>query len=106
MVYNPRSLILPWVTVPHLASHILGRMARLLPRDGEEVYGHPVWSLETFVDPDRYRGTCSFAANWQELGWTTGRGKDSTSMKPNRSLKKVLGYPLDRHFRRRLGVLP
>lgn len=106
LAYNPRYLILPWVRVPHLASHILGRMARRLSRDWEEVYGHPVWYLETFVDPDRYRGTCYFAANWVELGWTTGRGKDSTSMKPNRSLKKVLGYPLVRGFRERLGRLP
>jgi hypothetical protein len=105
VAYNPRYLILPWVKVAHLASHILGRMAKILPRDWEQAYGHPLYYLETFVDPDRYRGTCYFAANWQELGWTTGRGKDSVSMKPNRSLKKVLGYPLTRRFRERLLAL-
>jgi Domain of unknown function (DUF4338) len=105
LAYNPRYLILPWVKVPHLASHILGKMARIVPRDFAEIYGHTIYYLETFVDPDRYRGTCYFAANWIDLGWTTGRGKDSVSMKPNRSLKKVLGYPLTPHFRERLGAL-
>jgi hypothetical protein len=57
------------------------------------------------VRQHRYRGTCYFAANWQELGWTTGRGKDSVSMKPNRSLEKVLGYPLTRRFREQLAAL-
>lgn len=103
VVYNPRFLILPWVRVPHLASHILGRMARLLPGDWERVYLHAVYFLETFVDPSRYRGTCYRAANWVSLGWTTGRGKDAQTKKPNRPLKEVLGYPLTRHFRELLG---
>ncbi|HMR09079.1 MAG TPA: DUF4338 domain-containing protein [Polyangiaceae bacterium] len=105
LAYNPRYLILPWVKVPHLASHILGKMARIVQRDFEEMYGHTLHYLETFVDPDLYRGTCYFAANWVELGWTTGRGKDSVSKKPNRTLKKVLGYPLTQQFRERLGAL-
>jgi len=60
--------------------------------------------LETFVDPERFAGTCYRAANWQELGLTTGRGKDDRSHRPNRSRKQVLGYPLHADFRRRLGV--
>ena len=56
--YNPRFLILPWVKVPHLASHILGHMARVLPVAWEQMYGHPIYFLETFVDPQRFRGTC------------------------------------------------
>jgi len=96
---NLRFLVLPWVKVPHLASHILGRMARQLSADWERVYGHPLYFLETFVDSDRFRGTCYRAANWIVLGRTTGRGKDDQTHRPNRSLKEVLGYPLQRHFR-------
>jgi len=100
--YNSRYLILPWVRVPHLASHILGRMAALVPRDWERIYGHPVYYLETFIDPTRWRGTCYRAANWIVLGLTTGRGKASNGHRPNRSLKQVLAYPLTKDFRRRL----
>jgi hypothetical protein len=100
---NLRFLVLPWVKVPHLASHILGRMARQLSADWERVYGHPIYFLETFVDSDRFRGTCYRAANWIVLGRTTGRGKDDQTHRPNRSLKEVLGYPLQRHFRHLLS---
>jgi hypothetical protein len=102
LAYNPRFLILPWVEVPHLASHILGRMARLLPADWQRLYGHDVVFLETFVDPTRYRGTCYRAANWQALGVTTGRGKNDLTHKANRTIKEILGYPLCRDFRERL----
>ena len=104
VAYNTRYLILPWVEVPHLASHLLGRMARMLSGDWQRVYGHPVYFAETFVDPARFRGTCYRAANWVDLGWTTGRGKDAPTKRPNRSLKQVLGYPLTRRFRERLGA--
>ncbi len=103
LAYNPRYLILPWVQVPHLASHLLGQMARRLPRDWMQVYGHPVYFLETFVDPRRFRGTCYRAANWILLGRTTGRGKDDQTGKPNRPIKDMLGYPLRRDFRQLLG---
>jgi hypothetical protein len=59
--------------------------------------------LESFVDPERFRGTCYRAAGWHFLGLTTGRGKDSQSKRANRSLKEVLGYPLIPDFRQRLG---
>ena len=102
LAYNLRFLILPWIEVPHLASHLLGRMARALPRDWARIYGHPVYFLETFVDPQRFKGTCYRAANWVVLGRTTGRGKDDLTHRPNRSIKEVLGYPLRRDFRERL----
>ena len=103
LAYNTRYLILPWVTVKHLASHLLGRMARVLSADWERVYGHPIYFLETFVDPQRFRGTCYRAANWIYLGMTTGRGKDAPSKQPNRTIKEVLGYALVADFRQRLG---
>jgi hypothetical protein len=99
VAYNTRFLILPWIEVPHLASHILGRIVSALSNDWEQLYGHPVYFAETFIDPGRFRGTCYRAANWKLLGLTTGRGKDSTSKRPNRSIKEVLGYPLTPRFR-------
>jgi len=104
LAYNTRFLILPWVRIPHLASHLLGAVARRIAADWERLYGHPVHYLETFVDPERFAGTCYRAANWQLLGLTTGRGKDDLTHRPNRSRKLVLGLPLHPDFRRRLGV--
>jgi hypothetical protein len=102
LAYNSRFLILPWVQVDHLASHILSCIAKLISRDWERLYGHPIYFLETFVDPDRFRGTCYRAANWVALGLTTGRGKNDQTHRPNRSIKMVLGYPLTRRFRQLL----
>jgi len=103
LAYNTRFLILPWVQVKHLASHILGRMATRISSDWQRMYGHPIYFLETFVDPERFRGTCYRAANWVLLGRTTGRGKQSNSYVPNRSIKEVLGYPVTKRFRELLG---
>ena len=105
VAYQSRFLILPWVRVPHLASHLLGAISRRLSADWEGVYAHPIYFTETFVDPARYRGTCYRAANWTYLGMTKGRGKDAPTKEPNRSLKQVFGYPLVKDFRRRLGVV-
>ena len=87
-----------------MASHILGLISRRISADWNHLYQHPIWFLETFVDPERFRGTCYRAANWTHLGITTGRGKDDQTGKANRSLKDVLGYPLVPDFRKRLGV--
>ena len=102
LAYNTRFLILPWARVPHLASHILAQVARRVSADWDQLYGHPVWFLETFVDPERFRGTCYRAANWVHHGITTGRGKNDQTNKANRSLKVILGYPLAADFRERL----
>jgi hypothetical protein len=105
IAYNTRFLILPWVAVPHLASHILGRMAVILSEDWQQIYCHPVYFAETFIDPGRFRGTCYRAANWQLLGLTTGRGKNDQTNKPNRPIKEVLGLPLTPRFREYLTQL-
>jgi hypothetical protein len=103
LAYNSRFLILPWVRVEHLASHVLGRMARRVADDWQRIYGHGLYFLETFVDPQRYRGTCYRAANWQVLGETTGRGHNCPTDEPNRPIKQVLGYPLTKRFRQFLS---
>ena len=103
IAYNTRFLILPWIRVPHLATHILGRVAAMLPYDWRRLYGHPVWFAETFIDPDRFRGTCYRAANWIYMGRTTGRGKDDLTHRRNRSIKEVFGLPLTRKFRELLS---
>lgn len=103
IAYNTRFLILPWVRVLHLASHILGRMAAVLSDDWQRMYHHPVYFAETFIDPGRFRGTCYRAANWQLLGLTTGRGKDDQTKRPNRPIKEVFGLPLTPRFRELLS---
>ncbi len=102
IAYNTRFLILPWVRVPYLASHILAQMAKKVAADWQQVYNHRVYYLETFVDKERFAGSCYKAANWIYLGDTTGRGKNDQSKKANRSIKAVFGYPLTRDFRRHL----
>lgn len=106
LAYNTRFLVLPWVRVPHLASYLLGRMARRISADWQALYGHPILYLESFITPSRHAGTCYKAANWRFLGLTTGRGKDDQTMKPNRPKKEVLGYPLSPRFREILGATP
>jgi len=103
IAYNTRFLILPWVQVPHLASHILSRVTATLSHNWERMYGHPIWFAETFIDPERFRGTCYRAANWVLLGRTTGRGKDDLTHRQNRSIKEVFGLPLRRKFRELLS---
>src|SRR5438128_1607543 len=99
LAYNTRFLVLPWVAVPHLASHILGRMAAVLSDDWQQIYRHPVYFAVTFIDPGRFRGPCYRAANWHLLGLTTGCGKNDQTNTPNRPIKEVLGLPLTPRFR-------
>ncbi len=102
MAYNSRFLVLPWVQVKYLASHLLGRIARRISSDWQQLYNHRIYYLETFVDTERFEGTCYRAANWLYLGKTAGRGKADQTKKQNRSLKAVWGYPLHRKFRQLL----
>jgi len=97
--YQTRFLILPWVEVKYLASYLLALIARRICADWQGLYNHPVYLLETFIDPDRYAGTSYRAANWIPLGITTGRGKNDQTHQPNRSRKAVWCYPVHRNFR-------
>lgn len=99
---NTRFLILPWVRVPHLASYLLGQQARVIAGDWEKVYGHPVVLLETFVDKERFKGTCYRAANWVCVGETKGRGKYDRQHDHTEPVKDMYVYPLRRDFRRLL----
>jgi hypothetical protein len=105
LAYNTRFLILPWVQVPQLASHILGRMAKIVPCDWQRLYAHPVYWLETFIDPSRFKGTCYRAANWLCLGRTTGRGHNASTKKRTQPVKELFGLPLRPNFRELLSHL-
>lgn len=100
---NTRFLVLPWVKVSHLASHLLALNRRRISQDWTLVYNHPVYLLESFVDTERYQGTCYKADNWVYVGKTTGRGKLSRSTTPTLSKKAVYLYPLTKDFRYRLN---
>ena len=99
---NTRFLVLPWVTAPHLASHLLATLARRVRDDWQAKYGHPVHALETFVDRDRFKGTCYRAANWLRLGSTQGRTRNDRNHCLRATVKDVYLYPLSPDFRREL----
>jgi len=103
---NTRFLIPGWVQVPHLASHVLGLIARRIRADWQAKYGHSVYALETFVDR-RFRGTCYRAANWVKVGQTRGRTRNDRAHRgPTATVKDIYVYPLVRDFRRALGAAP
>jgi len=99
VVNNARFLILPWVEVPHLASHVLSLAARRLPTDWQAAYGVEPLLLETLVDRP-YTGTCYRAANWICVGQTQGRGKLEKQHRQTCPVKQIWLYPLDPHFRK------
>jgi hypothetical protein len=99
-----RFLVLPWVRVPHLASHLLGLATRRLSADWQARYGHRVWLVETFVELDRFTGAAYRAAGWLELGVTTGRTRQDRHRTLQSPLKSVWVRPLHSAFRRHLGV--
>jgi hypothetical protein len=100
---NMRFLILPWVRVPHLASHLLAATRRRLSTDWQEKYGHPILLLETFVEQGRFAGTCYQADNWVRVGQTTGRSRNHHSGDTTVPVKSVWLHPLHRRFRRALA---
>ena len=102
MTNNTRFLILPWVRVPQLASHLLGRVMRRLRQDWSEQYGHPVHLVETFVARDRFKGICYQAANWLSVGQTKGRSRQDRDNARRGPVKAMYLYPLIRNFRQAL----
>ena len=99
---NTRFLIMPFVRVPHLASWFLGQVLRRLSADWQQKYGHPIHLVETFVERQRFRGTCYRAANWIRVGETTGRSRQDRHHKTVVAVKDIYLYPLGRYFRREL----
>ncbi|MCP5516651.1 MAG: DUF4338 domain-containing protein [Verrucomicrobiales bacterium] len=105
---NTRFLILPWIGVPGLASHLLARVSRRVRADWQRKYGHPVYLLETFVETGRFAGTCYRAANWQRVGQTKGRSRQDSpeggALQVPR--KDVYLYPLIPRYAERLRAVP
>ncbi|MCJ7688201.1 MAG: DUF4338 domain-containing protein [Clostridiaceae bacterium] len=99
IAYNTRYLILPWIKVKFLASHLLSTIIRRISKDWEKAYNHPLHYLETFVDSQKFIGSTYKASNWIFLGQTKGLGKLSKTNRIDRSLKDVYGYPLSKNFR-------
>jgi Domain of unknown function (DUF4338) len=102
VVNNSRFLILPWVQVEHLASHVLGQLARQLADDWRACWGYRPLLLESFVDPVHYRGTCYRAAGWDLLGHTSGRGLARPGKHYRSAPKLIFVKPLQGQFRRLL----
>jgi len=99
---NTRFLILPWVQVKNLASHILSLISRRIGSDWLTKYSHPIYLLETFVDRSRFRGTCYKAANWIHAGETQGRTRNDRTRTIHAPIKDVYVYPLTKQFRQEL----
>ena len=98
-----RFLILPWVRVPHLASHLLAQATARLSADWQNKYGHPICLVETFVEGERFGGVCYRAAGWRPVGWTTGRTRNDPSNRPIAPVKAVYLKPLRPDWKRRLA---
>jgi Domain of unknown function (DUF4338) len=100
---NTRFLILPWVKVTGLASCLLSQVVRRISQDWQLKYGHPLYLLESFVQRNRFAGTCYQATNWRCVGQTRGRGRQGPHpLAPTEQVKDIYLYPLNRQFRQRL----
>lgn len=100
---NSRFLVLPWIGIKNLASHVLAKTLSRLARDWEERFGRRLWLVETFVDPSRYKATCYRAANWHFIGETFGSGKKGNGYIYHGSIKEVYVYALEPRFRELIG---
>ena len=102
VINNTRFLIFPWVEVQHLASHVLGQLAKRVRPDWQQRWGYEPVLMETFVDPAHYSGTCYRAAGWIELGQTTGRGLRRPGAEYTSSPKLIYVKSLSEDFRETL----
>ncbi len=98
-VNNNRFLIMPWIRVPHSASHILGQIIRRIRKDWQDYYSRDIVLVETFVEQVHFKGTCYKAANWQYIGETTGRGRNDRYSQNKVPIKDIYIYPLDRKYK-------
>ncbi|MBE0430134.1 MAG: DUF4338 domain-containing protein [Thermoleophilia bacterium] len=99
IINQARFLILPWVRVKNLASSVLGLLVTQVASDWEELYAYRPVLMETFVEQNRFHGTCYRAANWIYVGHTQGRGKLDIHKLKDRPIKDIFLFPLDRNFR-------
>ena len=106
VVNNSRLLILPHVSVPNLASHVLAKAVARLAEDWQQRYGYRPVLLESFVEVGRFAGGCYRAANWQAIAITAGRGRQDASHEKALAPKTLWVYPLEKDFRRVLGQAP
>ena len=100
---NTRFIIFPWVKIPLLASHILSQNIRILNSDWPRMYNYRLWLLETFVETQRFKGTCYKAANWIHVGQTKGFQKKGNSFQFHGNTKEVFLYPIQNDFRKKIG---
>lgn len=105
VVNNSRFLILPWVCIPHLASHVLSLNIRRLKQDWLTQFGTDVLLLETFVDPVRFKATCYKAANWRYVGRTQGSTKDGRGFRYHGQPKEIYLYAIEPRFRQKIGCV-
>jgi hypothetical protein len=99
---NHRFLILPWVRIKNLASHVLSMAARRVVEDWKNLYGLDLYLLESFVDPSRFKGTCYKASNWIKLGTSKGASKSGNSYHWHGQVKDIYALPLAADFREKL----
>jgi len=102
IINNSRFLILPWIQSQNLASKILAMAARRVARDWQQCYNYRPVLMETFVEKDRFAGTCYKAANWQRMGQTKGRGKLGPSGKISVPIKDIWLYPINAEYKNKL----
>ena len=99
---NTRYLVLPWVTVKCLASKVMALNIKRISSDWLKVYNYPLYMLETFVEQDRFKGTCYKASNWIRAGETKGTSKKGHKHLKHGKIKDVYLYPLHKNFKRLL----
>jgi hypothetical protein len=101
---NTRLLVMPWIQAPCLASHVLGLVLRRIGADWQRKYGHPIHLVETFVQRDRFAGTCYQAANWIRVGQTKGRTRQDApdGQRYEAPIKDIYLFPLHPRFAQRL----
>jgi hypothetical protein len=102
VINNSRFVIMPWVKIPYLASHILGQIGRRIANDWQTQWGYRPLLMETFVDPAKYTGTCYKASGWENIGRTTGKGLVRKGKKYTTTPKLIFTQPLTKDFREQL----